>query len=263
MAKTERHPTAELDRLLAGKATPEERRRAVAHLLLGCSSCSRRLAHGLAIFAQPRPSEDALRAAVARAVARFPQIRAEVAREQALADRLLEALADQPHGRALMVLASSRRHQRRAVAERLLCEAREACHDDPREALQLAEQAVAVAGAYGRTGAYDLRARTWMELANARRLMADLEGADAAFSEAARWLDADGGTDPRLEPALQTLLAALRLHQRRIPEALALNAAATALLERAQDRHDVALARLQRAKILGDNSEIEAAMPEA
>jgi tetratricopeptide (TPR) repeat protein len=261
MAKTERHPTAELDRLLAGNAAPDERQRAVDHLLLGCSTCARRMARALTLFAQPRPSEDALRAAVARAVARFPQIREEVAREEALAERLLEALADQPHGRALMVLASSRKYRRRAVAERLLTEAQEARHNDAREALQLAEQALAVARAYDGAGEKDLRARAWMELGNARRINGDLTGADTAFAKASTWLASEGGTDPRLWPELQMLLATLRADQRSFDEAASLNRVATQALERARDRHGLARARLQRGYLAAQRGDLAAAMP--
>lgn len=262
MAKSREHPTIELERLVDGVATADERQRVVAHLLAGCRGCGRRVA---AAFGPPSPkqSDAALGRAVARAVRRFGAIKAEVDKERAVADRLLADLEELPHGRALTVLASSRRHQRRAVCEELLQKAAESRRKDPRICLHCAEQALAVASSFSGAGSEELKARSWIELANARRIGGDLPGAESGFEKAEAWLEADGGRDPAVRAELHLMLARQRNEQRRINEALALTRRSRRAFERLRDRRGVAEAALLQAKIYGDSGDLDQAMAAA
>src|SRR6476469_644838 len=67
----------------------------------------------------------------------------------------------------------------------------------------------------------DARARCWMVIGNARRMAADLEGAQEAFGTASALLR-EGTGDPLEKAQLMTYKACLRRAQRRLEEAAGL-----------------------------------------
>jgi tetratricopeptide (TPR) repeat protein len=260
MAETEHHPTLELDRVLSGKASDSERRRAVDHLLQGCSVCSRRTLDSIRPGGRQAPSDEELGSVLRRAVRGFKRLEAQVEEEGEEAKRLLAMLERHPHGRAVTVLSSSRRYQRRGVCEQLLSKAIASRRNDPSGSFHYAEQALAVAERYDEPGFEELRARAWMEVANAHRILGDLRKAECAFEEAERWLERDGGADPTVEAELLLLIAALRQRQRKVDDAIALNNRAIDLYESVHDVNGIARGRVQIANVHAVMGDLESAI---
>lgn len=218
------HVAVEIEALGRGQASAEEGKRLVRHLLAGCASCSRLLGERLSLAggqdAPPAEVEvDGLDEVIDRALGGVRDLPRRIGLERWGAERLVDELAALPPAHARMRLRSSRRFWRRAVCEALLVRSAAARHDDPAETLRWAEDAVAVAERMEGPAAVDLRARASMELGNARRIANDLAGAERAFGEARRWVEATGRS-PDLRASFLFLLASLRHHQRRHREAL-------------------------------------------
>jgi tetratricopeptide (TPR) repeat protein len=94
----------------------------------------------------------------------------------------------------------------------------------------------------------DLRARAWAHLGNARRILSDLRGAEQAFARAEHHLSL--GTGDRLEKArVLDLLASLRNYQGRLEEATRLLNRAIAIYRRAEQRHLLGRALLNKAHV--------------
>ncbi len=94
---------------------------------------------------------------------------------------------------------------------------------DPKLGVQTAELAIASLEALVRRSGDDqlfasLKAQGWTRLANARGLAGDLRGAELAFDEAERLLEA-GGRQPEVEAEILAYKASLRRDQRRFLEA--------------------------------------------
>ena len=260
MVETEDHPVEELERLLAGEASVAERRRIVGHLLRGCPACARRALDGIRPGGRPAPAEDELQQVVERAMRRLPDLQAQVQEEEQDADRLLAALERHPHGRAVTVLSSSRRYQRRGVCEQLLAKAVAARRNEPSTTLRYAEQALAVAEKHEGPGFEELRARAWMEVGNARRILGELRAAEEAFDQAESWLQRDGGADPTVQAEFHFLVATLRQRQRRGHDAIALNKKTIELCRRVHDLNGVARGRVQIANVHAVLGDIESAI---
>lgn len=113
-----------------------------------------------------------------------------------------------------------------ALAARVCAASLRAAPRDAREALELAELALSIAGRV--TGAKGLRSSAqgycWTHVGNARRVVNDLDGADEAFVRAWDLWRAGTETDAELFPEwrLLSLEASLRRAERRLPEALEL-----------------------------------------
>lgn len=170
------HPLEDVSRMAAGRASAEERRRAVKHLLAGCPVCARRLASELRAPVEP-PAAAELDAAIERAISRLPSALGRERRERTTAEDLVDDLDDQPPGRRHMILANSRRYRRPAVAKVLMARSAALLHGDPASALDQARQALTVADQLAGPGAYELRELAHQELQRARRAA---EGAPAA-----------------------------------------------------------------------------------
>lgn len=147
---------------------------------------------------------------------------------------LLSELRAQPPDLLRALLEDDPRYQSLALAQRALAESRAASPEDSGDSTALARLALEILAIlppahYGERTLEDLRARAWSCLGEARRLAGDLNGAEAAFQEAARRLA--GTLDPGEEARSLALLMALRRDQGRLPEARELLDQATAIYE--------------------------------
>jgi tetratricopeptide (TPR) repeat protein len=106
------------------------------------------------------------------------------------APRLLAELLRRPSSHRLTLVCDEKRFHNPAIAELLTERSRESAARDVVLALQLAELAVALTACltaehHGRTVLHGIAARAWAQLGTARRLNADLAGADRALARAA------------------------------------------------------------------------------
>jgi transcriptional regulator with XRE-family HTH domain len=182
------------------------------------SAEERRRIHRTAIAAGWSTAED-LRE---RLLARKRRLKAESARRDA--GTLWARLKAHPRQSRRNLVAASPDLQDWALAERV-CEASvRAAADNPREALDLADLALFIAGRV--EGGEDWRRRlegyAWAHVANARRVANDFAGADEAFVRAWDLWRAGVASDLLPEWRMLSLEASLRREQHRFAEALEL-----------------------------------------
>jgi tetratricopeptide (TPR) repeat protein len=147
-----------------------------------------------------------------------------------------------------------------ALCALLIRESQKAVFEQPIRAVERAEVAVRIAEqlsgeVYDSVWVHDLWARAWAHLANSRRVLGELLGADQALRTAFALLDRGGTGAPEVRGELLHIQAALRRAQRRMPEALAAADDAMALFLEANAASAMRRVRLTRAKIreeLGD-----------
>lgn len=203
----------------------------------------------------------------------FSSVDIALARSRADAPRLWERLAAfSPEQRAGLVRAS-RSFVSWGLCELLCEESRKRAAQAPDEALALAELAVLVADsiedgepAEERWG-YQLRARAWAYLGNARRVGGDLPAAEQAFSMSDQWWEAGEasiGDALGYGPVLLDLKASLRTDQRRFAEALSLlDEAFQAYVEgdsEFRDQHSAGRILVHKAFVLAEMEELKEAV---
>jgi tetratricopeptide (TPR) repeat protein len=142
-----------------------------------------------------------------------------LAAERAEASRRVVELLEHPPERREMLMRNHPRFQTWGLLERLIERVREETFEDPREALDLARLAFALAdcldaGYYGAERIEDLRGRTWGYTGNARRVASDHPGAEEAFDKALRHLR-QGTGDPLERALLLDFKSSLLRDQRR------------------------------------------------
>jgi tetratricopeptide (TPR) repeat protein len=233
------HPSdEELERLVLGGLAPEEVERVLGHLVLGCERCRGVTAAFWSVGSRPEEDAAALERAcrfeygeaLARALAAARSARSVLEAEKQEALRLWAELEPLEAERRRELL-SELRFRSRGLCELLLYICRGG------KAAETAELAVAVAATleppdHPPALIEDLRARAWSALADCRRRLADLDGAERALETARSHLAK--GTGGCLERAvLFDLEAALRHAQGRPDEALRLGRRALALYRRA------------------------------
>jgi tetratricopeptide (TPR) repeat protein len=162
-------------------------------------------------------------------------------RERAEAPSLLDELMERSGEQREILLLNSRRFRTWGLLELAAEKGREASVRNPRHGEELGLLALRIADllkaqSYQATLLADSRARAWACIANARRLQADLTGAEAAFKRA--WGCLGRGTGDLLEKALlMDLQASLKKDRRRFVEAFRLLRRATALFFDLGERH--------------------------
>jgi tetratricopeptide (TPR) repeat protein len=124
--------------------------------------------------------------------------------DRARAPLLLDELLRQPPARRLMMIQNSQRFATWAMVEVLLKAAAAASRNEASEAHHYATLALELAdrldpAGYGEGLLQDLKARCYLQLANTRRLLLDIPGAESAFAAAEECLRQ--GTDDLLEQA--------------------------------------------------------------
>lgn len=150
------------------------------------------------------------------------------------------------------------------VCQLLLRKSLDAVREDPGRAFELANHAVRLTAHLG--DAYDpqwvlgLRARALAFRANARRVLAELRGADADFREARTCLARSAMEGSRIEAEILDMESSLRRDQRRFEEARKKADRALALYKQNGDAHGIGTAFLKKAKILEESNDQEGAI---
>ena len=221
------HPNPEV---LTGRIQllPGDQGRLLRHVQ-GCAACRRRL-EGREPSERNvlswRPSEAVAGRAVDGALRSFRSRVQAVARERAEAPALFGELLGHPARRQEVLARNSRRFRSLALCGLLLQRSHEVSVDDPAEGERLAALALRLAGLldggwYGERVLADTRGRCWSLIGNARRIAADLPGAEEALIQAED--DLDRGTGDLTEKAqLLVYKAFLRQAQHRLDEAAVL-----------------------------------------
>jgi ElaB/YqjD/DUF883 family membrane-anchored ribosome-binding protein len=151
-----------------------------------------------------------------------------------------QALEGHPQARRLVRVRNDRRFQTWGFHQFLLKRSRHLAEDHPREALEMADLALAVARAlspaeHGEERTADLRAAAWMALAEARNHLGDSDGAWDALHCAEEALE-DGSGDPLDKAELEQLRARLLKAEGKDEEAVRAERRAANLLRRVGDR---------------------------
>jgi len=230
---SERHFSREkIERFLDDELAAEESRAMQRHLFT-CPRCEETMIALLPGWSDPEeelaePAEEAgyestLGDLLEQARTDLPRHGSRLDRERAEATGLWQEIEGASPERRREVVGESPRHQSWGLFEHLLEHAREAFFEDAREACSLLELALALAegldpSRYGEGAVEAARARAWAYLANARRLLADFQGAEAAFAAAEDHLG-QSWLDPLDEALVLELKASLRRGQRRFDEA--------------------------------------------
>jgi tetratricopeptide (TPR) repeat protein len=283
------HPRPEIiDGLL--QLLPEARSRILRHVG-SCPACRGILKEGRP---EPAPGGEAGEAggrllswpdgatesgrAVDGVLERFRARLRDAAREQDEAPALLAELLELPPERREVLARNSRRFRSLSLCGLLLQRAYQDSFDAPGQGEGLAALALTLVESldlawYGDRVIADARGRGWMIVANARRVAADLPGAEAAFETAEACLRA--GTGDWLEKAqLLVYKACLRRTQDRLAEAALLfrrsvsvflsahepgraaeSIVGLALTERRSGELEAAIHTLEAASLLVDSGE--------
>jgi tetratricopeptide (TPR) repeat protein len=240
------HPKPEVLRGLI-QLLPETRARLLHHVR-SCPFCrealDRRPARERGGVLSWRPSIKAVGRAIDGVLSGFRARIQAAAREQAEAPVLLAALLGQRPERREILARNSRRFRSLALCGLLVERGHEASVDAPGEAERLATLALVLvdgldAGWYTLRVLADTRGRCWMVIGNARRVAADLAGAEEAFRRAAAALR-QGTGDPMERAQLLVCRAFLRQAQQRPDEAAALFRRTVAIFLSAGDSHRAA-----------------------
>lgn len=255
------HPTRdELAQFMLGELSSDDNRRVLRHLVADCPRCHETTSQLWEIGREEEAGgwwEASHRSgydlAIDRVFDRVRQANSQLQAERGQARHLLEELARHPLERQRLLVQNSTRFQTWGFCELLLNLSQEGRYDDPREGAQLAEIGVAVAETldpklYGPALLQDMKARAWAFLGNAKRVLSDFRAADHAFQVAESHLAR--GTGDRLEKArLLDLKASLRNYQGRSEEALALLNRVIAIYQRAQQKHLLGRALLNKGHV--------------
>ena len=160
-----------------------------------------------------------------------------------------------------LVIENSPRYNSWALVEQLLIEAQSLWVDDPRRAERIAVLAQSAADRIDVSGyrsrlLADLKAEAWSSIANCRRILSDMSGANEAFLTAEALLES--GTGDSMERArFLNLKASYLLDSRRFDEAAAALEAAIRGFRSSSDRHLEGRALLLFAKLLRDQGDTE------
>ncbi|HEV7671168.1 MAG TPA: hypothetical protein VGS22_21845 [Thermoanaerobaculia bacterium] len=154
-----------------------------------------------------------------------------------------------------------------ALSALLIRESQKAVLEQPMRAVERAEVAVRIAEqlsgeAYDSVWVADLCARAWAHLANSRRVLGELLGADQALRTAFALIERGGTGAPEVQGELLHIQAALRRAQRRLPEALAAADDAMALYLQANAGAAMRRVRLTRTKIREELGDLDGTLAE-
>jgi len=163
-----------------------------------------------------------------------------LASERELAGARWESLASHPQPRRLVRIRNDRRFQTWGFYQFLLMRSRNFAADDPRTALEAADLALAVARCldpkdYGEERIADFKCEALASIAEAKRGLADLDGAWRAFQEARTAME-DGTGDPLEKAELEHFRSRLLRDSGREEEAQEASRRAANLFRRIGDR---------------------------
>jgi tetratricopeptide (TPR) repeat protein len=150
------------------------------------------------------------------------------------------------------------------LCQYLIGRSREAVLDSPERAVDLAGLAVRLSvhlsEAYDRDWIYDLRARAFAHLGNARRVLGETRSAEDAFRKAWRCLERSSSGNSAIRAELLSLLASLRRAQRRFGDALRLLDEALPIQRAANASRSVGATLLVKAQILSEAGNVGGAI---
>jgi len=235
---TEHPPPADLERLVNGTLSADEKQRLMAHLLGRCPRCCSALGHFGGFDAAGVVVAEDYEGALDRAIATAARFAAP--RQQA-AETLASLLAGEgnPAGRRSPPEPATLAGLPRVQA--LLEAARGLRHEDPRAMLRFAKLARYAADHlrmrdYGREAVADLRALAWAELGSAYRVCNELSPSEHAMNRAIYWCKRGSRSDLLLA-RVADLIASLLAYQRRFPEGRELLAIVHQIYAEAGNRH--------------------------
>jgi tetratricopeptide (TPR) repeat protein len=235
---TEHPPAADLERLVQGTLSADEKHRLMTHLLRRCPRCCSALGNFGGFDAAGVVVAEDYEGALDRAIAKASRFAAP--RQQA-ADTLASLLASDgnPAGRRSTPEPDTLHGLPRFRA--LLEAARGLRQEDPQVMLRFAKLARYAADhlrmrEYGREAVADLRGLAWAELASAYRVCNELGRADHAMNRAIYWCKRGSQSDLLLA-RVADLLASLLAYQRRFPEGRELLAIVFEIHAEAGNRH--------------------------
>lgn len=161
--------------------------------------------------------------------------------EAQVAGELFDELMCRPLEQQRLMVCNDPRFQSWPLCELLLDRSWQAGFQDPNRSLQLAEIAVSVAyeldvESCSAPLTYDLKARAWAMLGNARRIRSDLRGAEKAFDLADSLLQKGSG-EPLEKARVYELKASLCRDTNRLRQAEKWLERASILYHRAEDHH--------------------------
>lgn len=150
------------------------------------------------------------------------------------------------------------------LCQLLLKKSFEAGFGDPAAAVNLANLAVKISGhlgeAYDPNWVWDLRARAFAYLGNARRILGELRSAEDAFRKTDRCLARSSTGNAHLLAEILHLKSSLKRAQRRFEAALDFADRALGLYEEHNDLEGVGICLLKKAKILEEMGELGCAI---
>ncbi len=154
-----------------------------------------------------------------------------------------------------------------ALCALLIRESQKAVLEQPMRAVERAEVAVRIAEqlsgeVYDSVWVTDLCARAWAHLANSRRVLGELIGADQALRTGFALVERGGTGAPEVQGELLHIQAALRRAQRRLPEALVAADDAMALFLQANAASAMRRVRLTRANIREELGDLDGTLAE-
>ncbi len=259
------HPSPEvLEHFLLAQLPASESRRVIRHLLTGCLECQQ-LAGAAWKRTQPGavtlPIDPALDArydeVLDRVFARVARVEQLLFRQRAEAHALLATLESHPIQRQRLLLRNSAKFRSRALCEHLIEASQERGFRDPERALELGQLAIEIARDLPSEGAgadllSPLESRAWAQVANAHRILGQLEEAERSFETAEELLAEARGVGLFDEARLFDLKASLRRDQRRWPEALELHDRVIGIYQGLGQRHLMGRAYAQKATVISE-----------
>lgn len=202
------HPQDPLLADLVGSLEAEQRK--LLEHALGCSECieklrsllrsrrSRTVVQNLSRILQWSPRQVDYAQILTRCARQYDRRRLLFDRERAEARALLAELAAHPAERQRVIVENHERFQTWGLLDLLVVRGMEESARNPGQGEELAALGLHLAPhlshpAYGAELIADLEARAWAAIGNARRVRADLAGAEAAFEKAFRRLEEGTG----------------------------------------------------------------------
>lgn len=211
MARSYFHASREqIENLIAEKLPPEERRRIVSHLLSGCKPCVELVRAAIC----PGDEEPDYTAIIRRLELAYVVAQNDVQVERRNADELWPKLQSQPPERRLFIIKNIDGYRTWGMYERVVEQTKTVARNDPLQAVDLAHLALAITelldvNAYGRERICDFQAGAYTALGNAKRIVGDFAGAEAALNAAKELLDKGTG-DPHEKAYLVSIYSSLK-----------------------------------------------------
>jgi tetratricopeptide (TPR) repeat protein len=262
-----------LEQLLACMAVPADRIEATLSCLAGNRAASWVPGGPGELLAEMRPQIDRLALQYGRRVEEFTRatlhcltLDGEALHGRQTAELLWRSLKPQTAAERRLLVEEVHKFRHWALVERLAAESIERAANHPREALELAELALAVAERV--PGDVPWRSRlagyAWIHLANGRRVCNELHAMESSLARALKlWEEGASGDPGLLNPAVVPWIeAACRREQRRFKEALKRIDEALEL-DRGELRGKILLSKSAILAILGDSDQVPAVLEEA